>query len=423
MIEKGDFWAKKENCRVFKKKGYFSKDRRKPIVVDVSIEISLPGAQEYSVLVAIECKNLSSSVPVDDVEEFSAKLQQIAGFNVKGIVASRHSFQSGAREFAKSKSIALLRLLDHANHKWELKRTASASLGAKDANWQHLLDSAFTVPEFRGHALDLCAETSKGLTATIWDLVDDLLDLSETSLLIIRNKRAKPRSAPYLDREDIEKLASNVIANCQALGRHADLDEICDLERESTGLTVELVKDGHFDDHGTLGTFDFEEMKVRVRSTPASPGRQRFTLAHELGHHFLGHGEFLRSEMCDRSDLFEEPTRSISSSGIHRLEWQANCFATSLLMPREVISAEFDECFRKFNVRTTFGAVLFVDTQPCNQDSFYSITDSLMKKFGVSREAVAYRLTSLGLMIDQRNSSHLREYLSQFLANIEATPH
>ena len=56
------FWVKKENCRIFWKKGYFSKDRATEIIFDVAIEVLLPGATEYSMLVLIECKNHKRSV-------------------------------------------------------------------------------------------------------------------------------------------------------------------------------------------------------------------------------------------------------------------------------------------------------------------------------------------------------------------------
>jgi hypothetical protein len=60
--------------KIFKKKGYYSRDREKDIVVDISIEVWPPGAQNYSLLWVCECKNYGHSIPVDDVEEFKAKL-------------------------------------------------------------------------------------------------------------------------------------------------------------------------------------------------------------------------------------------------------------------------------------------------------------------------------------------------------------
>ena len=71
-ISEGRFFANKECCRIFQKKGYYSKDRGKEIIFDISIEISLPGQLTYSILTLIECKDYSGKIPVDDVEEFWA---------------------------------------------------------------------------------------------------------------------------------------------------------------------------------------------------------------------------------------------------------------------------------------------------------------------------------------------------------------
>lgn len=104
--------------KIFKKKGYYSKDREKDIIVDISIEVWPPTAQNYSLLWVCECKNYGHSVPVDDVEEFKAKLDQIAGKNVKGVIASRNSFQSGAVSFARNQGIGLVRIMPDDQVSW-----------------------------------------------------------------------------------------------------------------------------------------------------------------------------------------------------------------------------------------------------------------------------------------------------------------
>ena len=50
-IANGQFWAHKDYCKIFTQKGYFSRDREKNIIFDVSIEVYLPGQETYSVLV------------------------------------------------------------------------------------------------------------------------------------------------------------------------------------------------------------------------------------------------------------------------------------------------------------------------------------------------------------------------------------
>lgn len=92
-VEKGTFLFVPQCCQVFRKKGYYSAKRQSNIIFDVSIEARLPGADEYSFLVLIECKNYSHSVPVDDLEEFNSKVEQVSGG--KGILVSTAELQRG----------------------------------------------------------------------------------------------------------------------------------------------------------------------------------------------------------------------------------------------------------------------------------------------------------------------------------------
>ena len=106
------FWAKKECCKIYKKKGYYSRDRKKDIIFDIAIEIFLPGQVSFSSLVLIECKHYNHKVPVEDVESFLMKAQQVSGGNVKAIVVSNNAFQEGVFNFSESKRIGLLRFYE-----------------------------------------------------------------------------------------------------------------------------------------------------------------------------------------------------------------------------------------------------------------------------------------------------------------------
>ncbi len=87
-LERGKLGIDSSSGRIFQKKGYYSKEREKEIIVDISIELWLPQAQNYSLLWVCECKNYNHPIPVDDVEEFKAMLDQIAGKNIKGVIAT-----------------------------------------------------------------------------------------------------------------------------------------------------------------------------------------------------------------------------------------------------------------------------------------------------------------------------------------------
>jgi hypothetical protein len=105
-------------AKPFKKKGYFSRDRDDNIIVDVSIEVWLPSATQWSMLWVCECKDYSHLIPVDDVEEFKAKLDQIAGANKKGVMAISGALQKGALSYARANGIGVIRLLpdDQVRH-------------------------------------------------------------------------------------------------------------------------------------------------------------------------------------------------------------------------------------------------------------------------------------------------------------------
>ncbi len=116
----GDLGLLPSACELFQRKSYFSRDRDSDIEFDISIEVTPRGSAHWSLLWVWECKDYSSSVPASDLEEFWSKLQQVAGLNVKGGLATNSSLQSGALNFAQSKGIAVVRILPAKQVRWVL---------------------------------------------------------------------------------------------------------------------------------------------------------------------------------------------------------------------------------------------------------------------------------------------------------------
>lgn len=103
--------------------------------------------------------------------------------------------------------------------------------------------------------------------------------------------------------------------------------------------------------------------------------RQRFTIAHEIGHFLLHQGESLH---VDRS--FRTMLRSgLSSQGIDVEEIEANVFAAELLMPRYLIRQDLSD----------MDAIDLFDE---------SIIRSLANRYNVSAQAFLLRLTNLGYL-------------------------
>ena len=104
------------------------------------------------------------------------------------------------------------------------------------------------------------------------------------------------------------------------------------------------------------------------------PNRQRFTIAHELGHLELHREEIGSTVHVDKS--FNVLMRNaVSATGKDKLEREANQFAAELLMPQSAISDAL--AGKEFDID---------DTAP---------VEALAKKLRVSRQALETRIRSL----------------------------
>lgn len=105
--------------------------------------------------------------------------------------------------------------------------------------------------------------------------------------------------------------------------------------------------------------------------------RQRFTIAHEIGHLLL-HKE--------QSVFVDKPVRrdAVSSMGTERQEIGANRFAAELLMPRSLVIKEVQKRLKSKKEWTP-----------------ERLISDLARTFKVSPQAMEYRLINLGMAIPQ----------------------
>lgn len=96
---------------------------------------------------------------------------------------------------------------------------------------------------------------------------------------------------------------------------------------KSLGVTIQYAS---FDD--ALSGMAFVRKGISIIGVNAlhHPNRQRFTIAHELGHHIL-HADLLQSEV--HVDKVVLNRNKISAQGVDFREMQANAFAAEILMP------------------------------------------------------------------------------------------
>jgi Zn-dependent peptidase ImmA (M78 family) len=403
LIEADRFYIAPQFCKVFQKKGYFSRDRGKEIVFDVSIEVTLEGRDTYSFLILIECKSLGRPVAVDDAEEFYAKVDQVAGKNVKGIIASRSSFQEGAIFFSASKGFGLLRILDRASFKWELSRSPSSLVSAKFASaaWVDAF-SGVTNEKHRPTYFDCYAYCREAYTASIRMLFMKLFEWPdpETSDAALASAINPPNDqqhvVPFVSKTQIEEAAAQILQISRNTGGKVELEAICETLRRDRGLVTRIEKRG---ENPILGKISFRPLEIVIyESGPDALLRQRFTLAHELSHLLLGHGQFMAGEYCEEDDIDSETPRDLGVKDISRMEWQANSLASAMLMPKERFVPDFMHIARTLDLRDRGFGLIYLDSQKINIEAFNTVAHYLGARYGVSKAAVKVRLKRLGYL-------------------------
>ncbi len=191
----------------------------------------------------------------------------------------------------------------------------------------------------------LRAEVQRLASDEMAKAIDDLLDHAEMLATPAKEIEVGGRHPAYAANELLEKAQVD-----QAPVRVGELANRCgvkvvihNLPDAMSGLLIET------DTGAIIGVNDIQ-----------ADVRRRFTIAHELGHHLLGHADRFHIDVSDGHPPGYD----------YRSERAANEFAADLLMPRRLLSQAFRDDDR---------------------------TRVLASRFEVSELAMGYRLLNLGL--------------------------
>ncbi|CCH03568.1 hypothetical protein FAES_pFAES01074 (plasmid) [Fibrella aestuarina BUZ 2] len=153
-----------------------------------------------------------------------------------------------------------------------------------------------------------------------------------------------------------------------------------DVQHVATTLDIELMLYDFGDDVSGVLLRDGDKAKIGY-STQTGLLRQRFTIAHELGHYILNHQR--QGVFVDTPEKYFTLFRdSRSSTGEDFQEREANAFGAALLMPRELLIEAATNIYQTGITR--------------NED--YDIVPVLADNFKVSKLAMSIRLTNLDLV-------------------------
>jgi Zn-dependent peptidase ImmA (M78 family) len=148
-----------------------------------------------------------------------------------------------------------------------------------------------------------------------------------------------------------------------------------DVEKIASAIGAEIKKDD-FDE--SLSGFAFQKHGSKFIGVNSSEGiqRQRFTIAHELGHLFL-HKQ--SSVSYDKGMMLMRNTHSSDGTDIKEIE--ANRFAAELLMPEDSLRHDL----------LSAGQIDLVE----ENDATKELISKLADKYNVSFMAMSIRLTTL----------------------------
>lgn len=164
------------------------------------------------------------------------------------------------------------------------------------------------------------------------------------------------------------------LAATRLLGQHRAARPPIDVDGLAAELGIAVVLRA-FEDADVSGMLFRGEREVIGVNSAHSPRRQRFTIAHEIGHHVLHPGRELILDAPVRVN-FRDRTSSMATD---REEIEANAFAAVLLMPEPMLRQELDRL--PASTRRDPDAT----------------TAALADRFDVSTAAMGFRLINLGL--------------------------
>ncbi len=204
---------------------------------------------------------------------------------------------------------------------------------------------------------------------------------------------------PFLSKDTIENSVVNLL---NGFGKEytpineppVPVEEICEKFLQLDIVPGDLKKDFPVKEFGdAIGALDYDDKSVYVDNEQNKlEGRFLFTISHEIGHYVLHIPYLLRNQ--NQENLFE-------GNGHHTIvvcrkkdenlwqEWQANAFASALLMPKPILVPfilNHKRIYKIENVPDPFNRF------PCYLDE---LVWELKNKFKVSKIAAIIRLKDL----------------------------
>ena len=244
------------------------------------------------------------------------------------------------------------------------------------------------------------------------------LDINYSFQKFLNKNQLKSDEYKSLKEEDIESLAYSILNQLWKNRNGLWKKDIPNNEIKiiNTKKVLKSLGFSHYSEHSLgvdlrngsaeIGGIINKELKIVLTSEHRGKAVQNFTLAHELGHALLHTDMVLHRDI----PLHGDKIRSTKEPK----ERQADLFAVYFLMPKNQVIKVFEELFGASQIRKKQLIPYDQDNRNFNKDlKYYSLIlasltsfkdmssrETMAKVFNVSKEAMAYRLIKLKLIID-----------------------
>lgn len=391
-VEKGTIPLLLQCCKFQRKPKYYSRDREKPIEFDLSIEVTPIGAENYQLLYIAECKNYSGKISIDNVEEFVEKVNQVSGKNVKAVFVFSGELQSGVQTYAKNKGVMLINVTED--------NLANIILHNKKNNYKITQDWTESIDSNNDFIAD-----SINIDQQKWDeIIEKILTKSFGKTTEKSELRSSLSQIERLSKENIEKFAQTVLYKINP----AILNGIANLSIEELSIFLETEYGiSIYLDQTVYNLFNLDvkgycnpkKREIYINQEIADTDNHLFTLAHEFAHILLHADTGLnQSDYNSLEDSkFNPLTRKHNlENDKNWIEWQANQFASALLMPKDALKMRLILNQKLLGINRV--GQLFLDDQECNKFDYIKITSELSSFFNVSKAMLKYRMDDLNLI-------------------------
>ncbi|AZA56323.1 ImmA/IrrE family metallo-endopeptidase [Chryseobacterium shandongense] len=383
LIEEEQLLINMKYIRPFKKQKYKSLTRDGYVEFDYVIEVWPPNAERYSVIYFIECKDYKNRVGIDKIKKFHNDIEEVSGANAKGILITRSLLQDGAKQYAEANGFMIVQANSVEDYKIIYHKT-----GIKDNS----------IPTLNGKIED---EGILGLTK----IIDKQINKA-----FVEFKEGVSFNIDRMSKEKIEKLCTAELQeiNPRILTDAENLD-INSLKRFLKKKYDIIIQ--YHEDRNLLGYCDIANKTISLRQDVKDTKRELFILCHEFGHYKLHHkliiDQFTYNNFTESEYNFKMGKHSLENPK-HWIEWQANYFAVSMILPKTSVLAMLWQHQQRIGINT---GKLYLDDQKENYQNYQTLLYRLSEYFNVTRPNILYRLKEIDHYENRSNLKNVREIL------------